>query len=489
MRLPQDPDWQGPEELPSTQIHPLGQGVGGRTYARWPAAGPWGSSLFVKDFGTGAAAQRHAVREFQLGARLRTQGAPGPRPWAVLNTSGRYQLLLQDCGPEARIEHADALGMPETLGSAAAAFHNSGAIHGDMHLGNLLRDPSHCLLWTDWRRVRFPGQPQTQRLARDLGWLLASLNPYDGRFLVRFARGYCRHLQTLSLSPRTWIRRIHEIAWQRVRDHHCNLDRRARRELSGPHPKIWRTSKWKQDSKELEDRMSSGISLKEGSRSDVVLLHLDDESVVLKHFRLRKPLDPRNRIGHSKALQNLFAAESLQRRGLSAAQPLATWSRPGEGSWLLLKAYLQHQPLHLAITQVSGQERLDLLREIARFVRRMHVIGVRYRDLKPSNLLVRTGARAGERLVLIDHDRNRFKRTATPPEVAGRDLAALHAGLPQEVRSTERWRALYAYDPQWTSRSHWFKYLRPLLREAAARQHRWQPPNLLGLPQPAQGAS
>ena len=130
----------------------------------------------------------------------------------------------------------------------------------------------------------------------------------------------------------------------------------------------------------------------------------------------------------------------------------------------------------LAAAGLAEQERF--LPIVARFVRRLHRFGVYYRDLKPSNLLASlTGDRP---LVLLDHDRNRFRRLSLSPSEARRDLAALHAGIPNEVRSALRWRALRIYDPRWCSRGCWQAHVRPLLKEAAERHHRWRMPGLLG---------
>ena len=266
-------------------------------------------------------------------------------------------------------------------------------------------------------------------------------------------------------------------------------DKAARAAIQGTHPEIWRIEAF--DPRALEDLLqrapaqageqtASGSALKYGNSSTVQRVVLaDGRRAVLKHYLPTKRFDPRDRLGHSKAIRSLLAAEALERRGLSVARAWAAWSYPARGSFLLLEDLSDLSPLHEAVLQVAGAKRAALLANVGQTIRRLHRAGVAYRDLKPSNLLVQLPGTALEDLRFLDHDRNRFLRTEVPAKQAMRDLAALHAGLPAEVRASERLRALRSYSPQLLERKQWHRFIPALLEEASLRKHRWVAHSLL----------
>jgi hypothetical protein len=266
-------------------------------------------------------------------------------------------------------------------------------------------------------------------------------------------------------------------------------DKAARAAIQGKHPQVWRIEAF--DPRALEtllyrtpaqagEQTVTGDALKFGHSSTVQRVTLSDgRRAVLKHYLPTKRFDPRDRLGHSKAIRSLLAAEALERRGLFVAQAWGAWSYPARGSFLLLQDLSDLLPLHQAVLEVHGKDRHALLANVALTVRRMHRAGVAYRDLKPSNLLVQLPGTNLEDLRFLDHDRNRFLRSEVPAKQAMRDLAALHAGLPPEVRASERLRALQSYDRQLLERDLWKRFMPGLLEEASLRKHRWVARQLL----------
>ncbi|MCP4093738.1 MAG: hypothetical protein GY747_09850 [Planctomycetes bacterium] len=272
-------------------------------------------------------------------------------------------------------------------------------------------------------------------------------------------------------------------------------DRAARHAIQGQHPAVWRVPPF--DTSELEallqrpaasseERFGDGDALKFGNSSTVQRVTLaDGRRAVLKHYLPTKRFDPRDRLGHSKAMRSLLAAEALQRRGLSVAEAWAAWSYSKQGSFLLLEDLSGLLPLHEAVIAVDGEARAALLANVADVVRRMHRSGVAYRDLKPSNVMVQMPGTSVSDLRFLDHDRNRFLKNSVPTKQAMRDLAALHAGLPPQVRASERLRALTHYDARLLKREMWQRFMPSLLEEASLRKHRWIAHKLLSGETPA----
>lgn len=477
-----DAEWPAATVFDPGLAFPVGQGLRGRRYFRVELHGPWGDRLFAKELAADAPGRRRARREFEIGQRVRRAGAPCPRPWALWTGAERTLLLFEDLGASAAIPRASwrsEPGLLEAAGAAIAHLHDAGIRHRDLHAGNLLRRPDGAVLLSDFGKARAGSQVLRRGRLTDLGRLIGSLLPAEPSELARFAEAYLGRPDP----DGAFARAIATAGFARLRAHHANLDRRARREVRGPHPCLLRVEReivaTLLDSPDPE-RTFLGPPLKEGSRSRVGLVRLADGAVaVLKHSLPRFAGDPRDRCGRSKALRSLLAAEGLRRRRIPAARPLAAWSRPGRGSWLLLEHLPAHRPLQQVAPELRGPARAELLGELAVLARWMHDLGVRYRDLKPSNVMVDPAAAPGARLALIDHDRNRFSRRPVARAAAMRDLAALHAGLPPAVRASERLAALHAYDPALLERAAWRRWVRPLLAEAAARAHRWVPRRLL----------
>lgn len=275
-------------------------------------------------------------------------------------------------------------------------------------------------------------------------------------------------------------------AWAKWRQQMRQADRAALALRRGKHPAVFRQGSAAEaaDWEGLLTRAKAEAFLKQGKSSRVLRLEIPGiGAAILKHYLPTRKFDPRDSLGFSKAMRSLLAADALARRGFGVATPLACWSRPKEGSWLLLEDLPEHLPLHEAVLQVEGEDRQRLLTDLAQLIRRLHQSGVAYRDLKPSNLLVKRGnGSEAHDWRFLDHDRNRFSSREIPRRVALRDVAAVHAGLPPEVRASERMLALRNYDPGLVDKDAWQKWLPPVLEEAAARRHRWVPRDLLGAP-------
>ncbi|MDP6849737.1 MAG: lipopolysaccharide kinase InaA family protein [Planctomycetota bacterium] len=375
----------------------------------------------MKNFGSGNKARKGALLEFQNSGLLQEEGVPCVQAWAVVQNADDYLLFLTDYGESSSLDREKLIQNPrllKKLGALVSKLHSSNLVHGDLHIWNLLHDNEDIFL-TDLKTLR-SSSSSTARLL-DFGHLLSRLNPLPTELLLTLSNAYSGNIAPPEMEKAGWVR---------FREHQCNLDRRAKREAHGTHPAIWRIDSF--DTQTIQTRTL--LKDKAESPSSVHLAVLpDSSSAVYKHYRPTKRLDLRNAFGFSKALKSLFAAESLQRRNIQAAKPLACWSDSSVGSFLLLED-LSHLPrLQDSLAELSQKERRKLLQELGAFTLRLHQSGVYYRDLKPSNILVNQDASTENRFVLIDHDRNRFLRRQLRPTEAAKDLAALHVGLYKTV--------------------------------------------------------
>jgi hypothetical protein len=303
----------------------------------------------------------------------------------------------------------------------------------------------------------------------------------------------------IKLARNSWLagyrllRRAHRD-WDRG---YAKLDRKQSEAM---HPQLWRRPEWRDMAHAMMFEASKVTPLKAHKRGVVsriahpnadasITSNASAESacLILKHFPPHKKVDPRNSLGLSKAIFSLHASEALNRRGLRAAIGYAAWSQPKQGSWMLLEDLAGFEALQDVLVAIQGKERAAVLAKLAHFTRRMHLLGVAYRDFKPSNILLRYAAADDVEIALIDHDRNRFRGDEIRPGRARRDLAALHAGLPAQVRASERMQALRIYGGPW--REHlcnwgyrgdlWDQQMPKLVAEAIRRDRLWKARRLL----------
>ncbi|NQU47580.1 MAG: hypothetical protein HQ519_02940 [Planctomycetes bacterium] len=329
-------------------------------------------------------------------------------------------------------------------------------------------------------------------LAQLLAQLFAHLEPLPSQLWIT-AVGETKLARNSWLAGYRLLRHAHRD-WDRG---YAKLDRK---QSAAVHPQLWRRPEWREMAHAMIFEASKVTPLKAHKRGVVSRIarpsadglitpkaSAGSECLILKHFPPHKKVDPRNSLGLSKAIFSLHASEALNRRGLRAAVGYAAWSLPKQGSWMLLEDLAGFEALQDVLLTIQGTERAAVLAKLARYARRMHLLGVAYRDFKPSNILLRYAAADDVEIALIDHDRNRFRSDEIRPWRARRDLAALHAGLPAQVRASERLRALRIYGGPW--REHlcdwgyrgdlWDQQIPKLVAEAIRRDRLWKARRLL----------
>jgi hypothetical protein len=167
--------------------------------------------------------------------------------------------------------------------------------------------------------------------------------------------------------------------------------------------------------------------------------------VIYKRFRLRSRLEPwLSVVRRTQALRSWVLGHGLGERGLPTARPLLLIERRHLGR--AREAYLLTQKItnacdpHQFVAQaikLPVRERVPALRaliqSLARLVRKLHDRGLSHRDLKATNILVKSGhphlsSSSGRSLYLIDVVG--IQRVDRPGRTRrARDLARLQASL------------------------------------------------------------
>jgi len=91
------------------------------------------------------------------------------------------------------------------------------------------------------------------------------------------------------------------------------------------------------------------------------------------------------------------------------------------------------------------RKKRSLLRELGRFVGRLHAAGIVHGDLRPDNIIVRRWKSNSPRFFLIDNERNRNFSGAIPDRLRLKNLVQLNMVLLAQVTFSDRVRFFHAY--------------------------------------------
>lgn len=124
---------------------------------------------------------RRARREFALLEHLRSAGVPVPRPLALRREQGAHVLELEwiaGARPLSELLSAGArppVRLARELGGLLAGLQLAGVVHGDLHAGNALVDPTGRVFAIDFGRARRVRSFSRARLRADLVEACAAL--------------------------------------------------------------------------------------------------------------------------------------------------------------------------------------------------------------------------------------------------------------------------------------------------------------------------
>ena len=165
---------------------------------------------------------------------------------------------------------------------------------------------------------------------------------------------------------------------------------------------------------------------------------------------------PRSPFEHIKALVRGSRAtrarqhnELLRQHGFEAPQDLA-WGRLSGGREYQFSTAVAGKGVHgwlteslIASDKDSRNQRHKLLRELGRFVGRLHHSGFIHGDLRPSNVLADFSSE-GFNFALIDNERTRQYAQA-PGKLLLKNLMQLNMLTPDELSRCDRWRFFRAW--------------------------------------------
>ncbi len=471
--------------------------------ARWKehllgtaAAGEWQRLQWLQERGV-PVPRAAAMWEAPSGeSGLVTVEIPGARPWK--------ELLLE---PDAS-RHAGA-GI-RAAANAVYQAHESGFLHADLHVGNLLVGADGVFRLIDVHR----GSVATRLSLRDrlanlalLGYSLTTVLPRTAwrrllrEYLARFASGH--RVADPRRSARFVAARIDRLRT----DHHRRRTRRCLREGSAFH--VEERAGWRlcivrgidpdavlrvigeHDSRPPADRPApppAGV-VKETARIKLTRESLatpdGERAVLVKAFRVAGlRLRLKRALGSDPGKRAWVAAHGMRVRGLPTPEALAfvePLSAAGaRSSYLVVVARPTALPLDRYVETRFGSSagrgragRDDFLRRLADQVRRLHLAGVHHHDLKANNVLVRE-PEGGCEFELVDLDRVSFA-SAMPAEARMVNLAQLNAATPGALTRSDRLRWLRWYAVGRAAFPDRRAAVTAIMQRTVARRHVWPP--------------
>jgi 3-deoxy-D-manno-octulosonic acid kinase len=312
--------------------------------------------------------------------------------------------------------------------------HDSGLVHGDLHVGNFLWS-GQVLYLLDLQRARFlPFVPRWLRL-RDLGFLAYSL----GEPLPP------------PLEPAgAWCRRRAQTHWR-------SRTKRCTQESSG-------FTRWEYAGaagfrrREVEAaRLGTALQ-----RADALEPFKQDSNGALYRcdaWILKRHGTP------ERARAAWIGGHGLEMRGIATGRALA-WVGP----WLVMEDAGETliDWIERAYPDSGPSVRAELEERLAELLACLHRRGIYHADLKANNIAWQPGARPR----LLDYGRVRFGRSVSRRRRI-KNLAQLNAALPNTVGAQARERVLDGYLAAAETRDSRAALRREVIRLSLERGHRW----------------
>ncbi|MDK1032161.1 MAG: lipopolysaccharide kinase InaA family protein, partial [Planctomycetia bacterium] len=318
------------------------------------------------------------------------------------------------------------IGLARPLAVLLATLYRAGAYFSDLHPGNILlvREPEPVLYLTDLGRLTFraPHDALLRHLVR-MNNYFAPITTQTERFHFWKSLGEYHDLPIPRLEQIEKATERYRLGTYRRRDRRWRGFNKYVAHVSvGP----WRgraVTDWR-DNIQRALQASPDPFAHDGA---VVIKHSQSSTVAEVNWGGRWPVIIKrdNRGGFRRWFKRLVVPSRTWRgwlkghwllmRGVATARPVAVLRR--KGGWSLDNSLLATEKLRDSVAldkwwrqSQTPRHRRRIVEQLARFVRRLHNLGISQRDLKAQNILVQMRSPDYHQLYLIDLDGLKFRR-------------------------------------------------------------------------------
>lgn len=400
----------------------------------------------------------------------------------VVNGLGPVKDLFDYCQELSSLPYgAERLGarreLAFALGRLLARTHAEGVLHSDLHGGNILVGQSRGgsrlrLFLIDLHRLKLRRKAGFKDAVRNIAQLAPYFQDMASRTdLIRFLKAYLGNAAGQEI--KTYAQAIERQAGKVRQDFYVGRHKRclrvnrdfaglASRQLKGYVRRTYLDREFEAFLHDLDSAFRQGAAtfIKVSSGGVSALVHFigtqGKKKLYIKTQRPSGLKSLRYLFSRSRPKRAWVAANGLLLRGVATPLPLA-YVRKKEGllgfqdfflslaaeEALPIEQYVLHQLGPKPMRGVS-KARAAFLAQLVGPIRRMHDRGVFHGDLKANNVLIEGGGEKPAKVMLVDLDGVKFRRSVTTDQRA-RDLARLDASLQHLFTPRERLRFFNLY--------------------------------------------